>query len=64
MPPVFMRIESLHNRCELDITAVDFFEKVIEIKWIVCIEIINHRKSVPFHSVLVKQIYTLHHLAE
>lgn len=59
---VSMIDHALHNGRNLNESASHFLEEMIEVERVVGIEVVDHRHGVPFHVVLVEQLYATHHL--
>ena len=62
--PVLMESEAFHNRCELDIVAIYFLEKVIEFQRIIHIVVIDDCHRIVFHTMFFHQFDSLHHFIE
>ena len=52
---------ALHYGRKLQVAASHIFEKPIKLHRIVGIIVVDHRHSVPFHSVFIEQIDAIHH---
>ena len=45
---------ALHNGLELNVVTANFLEKMVEVEWIVGVEVVDHGKGVPFHAIFVE----------
>jgi len=61
MSAVGVAHRALHDGRELQILAAVLLEEVVEVEWIVGIEIVHHRHGVPLHTVPLQQAYAVHH---
>ncbi len=57
-------LQTLHNRGKLYIMTPEILEKVVELKRIIGIVVIDDSHGVPFHTVFLEQTYTFHHIQE
>ena len=62
MPPVGMGRYPFDDWCELQVVATYVLEELIEIEWIVGIEVVDHGHGVPFYLMFVQAVDASHHL--
>lgn len=61
---VLMRLDAFHDWCELQVMTAYLLEEVVDIERIVGVVVVDHRHSVPLHTILVQQSDAFHHFVE
>lgn len=56
--------DALHDRRELNVVAAYLFEEMIEFKWMIGVDIVDHCHGVPLDMILVEQLDAAHDAVE